>query len=191
MTLPLLSERTMLEIAEHEGLILEGYRDSVGVLTWGFGVTSASGHRVERYVGKPSTIKRAVEVYEWLLRTKYLPEVLDAFAGHELNEAELTAALSFHWNTGAIGRADWVQSFLLGERETAIHEFMNWVTPREVIGRRKAERALFFHGVWTGDGRVTIYDKVGKISLQPIWSSARQIDIRDDIRAALAKARAA
>ncbi|MEL7719939.1 hypothetical protein AAG598_07850 [Citromicrobium bathyomarinum] len=189
MQQPLLSERTLLEIAEHEGLILQTYRDSRGILTWGFGVTSESGHRVERYIDKPSSIVRAIEVYEWLLRTKYLPEVLEAFEGRGLSEAELTAALSFHWNTGAIGRANWVKSFLKGERQAAFHDFMNWVTPREIIGRRKAERALFFEGVWTGDGLITIYDKVGKISLQPIWSSARQIDIRDEVRAALAKAR--
>lgn len=191
MQQPLLSERTLLEIAEHEGLILQAYRDSQGILTWGFGVTNESGHRVERYVDRPSSIVRAIEVYEWLLRTKYLPEVLEAFEGHHLSEAELTAALSFHWNTGAIGRADWVKSFRAGQLPQAHREFLNWVTPREIIARRKAERALFFDGVWTGDGLVTIYDKVGKISLQPIWSSARQIDIRADVRAALAKARGA
>lgn len=191
MDLSLLSERTMLEIAEHEGLILRTYRDSRGILTWGFGVTNASGHRVERYIGKPSTIVRAIEVYEWLLRTKYLPEVIEAFEGRHLSEAQLTAALSFHWNTGAIGRADWVKSFLQEQRETAIHEFMNWSTPREIIGRRKAERALFFQGVWTGDGFVTIYDRVHTGSLIPDWSSARQIDIRPEVRAALAKARSA
>ena len=190
MQQPLLSERTMLEIAEHEGLVLEAYRDSVGVLTWGFGVTSASGHKVQRYIGKPSTIVRAIEVYEWLLRTKYLPEVIEAFEWLKLSEAQLTAALSFHWNTGEIENAHWVRSFLRGDEDAARHEFMNWSTPREIIGRRKAERALFFDGVWTGDGFVTIYDRVGK-NLTPVWSSARQIDIRDDVRAALAKARAA
>ena len=191
MSQAFLSERTMLEIAEHEGLILWTYRDSQGVLTWGFGVTSASGHKVERYLDKPSTIERAIEVYEWLLRTKYRPELMDAFEGRDLTEAQLTAALSFHWNTGGIGRADWVRSFLRGKMQDARHEFMNWSSPREIIGRRKAERALFFDGVWTGDGFVTIYDKVGPISLQPIWSSARQIDIRKEVRAALAKVRAA
>lgn len=189
MQQPLLSERTLLEIAEVEALVLRTYRDSQGVYTWGFGVTSASGHRVERYLDKPSTIARAIEVYEWLLRTKYLPEVLDAFEGRTLSEAELTAALSFHWNTGSIGEAHWVRSFLRGDVEAARREFLNWSKPREIIGRRKGERALFFDGVWTGDGFITIYDKVAPISLQPIWSSARQIDIRDEVRAALAKAR--
>jgi lysozyme len=186
MTTALLTARTLLEIAEHEGLVLETYLDSVGVPTWGFGVTAASGHAVGRYLKKRSTIERAVEVYEWLLRTKYLPQVLAAFRGRELTEAQLAAALSFHWNTGAIGQADWVQSFLLGRREKAWTEFMQWSRPREIIARRKAERDLFFDGRWSGDGVVLMYERV-RASGTPDWSSARQIDIKDEVRAALAR----
>lgn len=195
MSQPLLSERMLLEIAEHEGLVLEAYLDSVGVLTWGFGVTDKSGHKVGRYsvwqgIGKRSTIVRAIEVYEWLLRTKYLPEVLAAFKGRALTEEQVTAALSFHWNTGAIGRADWVKAFLAGKRDQAWLDFMNYSRPREIITRRKAERNLFFDGRWSGDGVVTFYERVrpnGTID----WRSARLIDIRDEVRAALAKAGAA
>lgn len=187
MTQPLLSEHMLLEIAEHEGLVLEAYLDSVGVWTWGFGVTDKSGHLVGRYRGKRSTVVRAIEVYEWLLRTKYLPEVIAAFKGRVLTEEQTTAALSFHWNTGAIGRADWVKAFLAGKREQAWLDFMNYSRPREIIDRRKAERDLFFDGRWSGDGVVTFYERVrpnGNID----WSSARLIDIRDEVRAALAKA---
>lgn len=190
MTQALLSERMLLEIAEHEGLVLEVYLDSVGVPTWGFGVTAESGHAIGRYKGRRSTVVRAIEVYEWLLRTKYLPEVVRAFGNWsgQLTEAQLTAALSFHWNTGAIGQADWVQSFMLGRRERAWSEFMNWSRPREIIPRRKAERALFFDGRWSQDGVVTIYDRVNpKEPRNPVWSSARQIDIKDEVRAALAR----
>lgn len=196
MTTALLSERILLEVAEHEGLVLEAYKCSAGVLTWGFGVTNASGHTVDRYDttrgGQRSTIERAVEIFEWLLRTRYLPQVQAAFRGRELSEAQVAAALSFHWNTGAIGQADWVQSFLLGRRERAWSEFMNWSKPREIIPRRKAERALFFDGRWSQDCVVTIYDRVNpKEPRNPVWRSAREIDIRDEVRAALRKAGAA
>lgn len=193
MTQPLLSERILLEVAEHEGLVLEAYKCSAGVLTWGFGVTNASGHRVERYDttrgGQRSTIERAVEVFEWLLRTKYLPEVRRAFGGRELTEAQTAGALSFHWNTGAIHRADWVQSFLARREYRAWSEFMNWSRPREIIDRRRAERALFFDGRWSQDGVVLIYDRVNpREPRNPVWRSAREIDIRDEVRAALRKA---
>lgn len=187
MTTALLTEKTLLEIAEHEGLVLEAYRDSVGVLTWGFGVTDASGHKVRRYIGAPSSIATAIKVYEWLLRTQYLPDVITAFRGRTLSEAQLAAALSFHWNTGAILRADWVESFLAGNRNRARIEFMNYSRPREIIARRKAERDLFFDGRWSGDGLVTIYDRVSKPGGTPVWSSARQINILPAVRTALAR----
>ena len=174
-----LTPRIVLEILEHEGIVLEAYRDSKKVLTWGVGVTSASGHRVDRYVGKPQSMERVLEIYLWLLRTKYLPAVRAAFAGIDLAEHELGAALSFHWNTGAIGRAEWVQSFVAGNRAAAHRQFMNWSSPRAIIGRRKAERALFFDGVWTGDGFVTVYKRVRKPSLVPDWGSAVQVDVRE------------
>lgn len=176
-----LTEKIMLEIIEHEAIVREAYKDSVGVWTWGVGVTDKSGHSVyPRYFEKPQTIKRVLEVYEWLLREKYLPPVLQAFNGHILSEHQLGGALSFHWNTGAIGRADWVRSFRKGNSARARQEFMNWVSPREIIARRKAERDLFFDGRWTSDGLVTLYDVTPNHT--PRWSSARQVDIRPELR---------
>lgn len=183
-----ITERIMLEILEHEGIVLEAYKDSVGVWTWGAGVTDKSGHTVSRYKDNPSTMRRALEVYEWLLRTRYLPQVLAAFDPMQLTETQLGGALSFHWNTGAIGRADWVQSAKAGKTDQARREIMNWSTPREIIGRRKLERALFFDGQWSSDGIVTVYQRVRKPSYAPDWSSAKQVDIRDDLRAVVAAA---
>lgn len=39
-----LTPRIVAAIAHEEGLVLEAYRDSVGVWTWALGVTNASGH---------------------------------------------------------------------------------------------------------------------------------------------------
>ena len=175
--------RMMLEIIEHEAIVPEAYKDSVGVWTWGVGVTDASGHKVyPRYRNKPATIYRCLEVYEWLLRTKHLPEVLQAFRGRQLTECQLVAALSFHWNTGAIGSADWVQSCLRGDDTRAYREFLNWRKPIEILGRRKLERALFFDGSWSSDGSVTFIPRVSHDQrARPIWSSAKQIDITDEL----------
>ena len=180
--------KIMLEIIEHEAIVCESYRDSEGVWTWGIGVTDASGHRVGRYRRKPTTIRRCLEVYEWLIRTKYLPEVLEAAGGTKLTEEQLGAALSFHWNTGSIHEADWFQSFKRGDRDRAFRAFMNWSKPREIIGRRKLERELFFNGRWSHDGRATHYQRVSlSASAHPIWSSARQVDIREDLAAVMAE----
>jgi lysozyme len=174
--------RSLGEIISHEAIIQEAYKDSVGVWTWGVGVTSKSGHAVERYKDNPQTIRHCLEVYFWLLTTKYLPDVLAAFKGRELTESQLTAALSFHYNTGAIRTADWVESWIAGKPTQAKIEFMAWKKPPEIIERREKERDLFFDGVWSGDGKATVY-QVRKPSYAPNWGSAKRVDIQADLKA--------
>lgn len=180
----LLTEKTLLEIAGHEAIIFEAYKDSRGIWTWGPGITSASGHLVERYIDNPQTLERCLAVYEWLLRTKYLPEVLKAFDGHPLTEAQLAAALSFHWNTGGIGRADWVALWKAGKTSEARQAILRWCHPPEILGRRKLERDLFFDGRWSNDGTVLNY-AVNKPSHTPQWRSAKHLDIRPALREVL------
>lgn len=182
----LLTERVALELIGHEAIVREAYKDSEGVWTWGIGVTSRSGHAVDRYRDNPQTIQRCLEVYLWLCRTKYGPEVLAAFKGRPLTEAQFAAALSFHYNTGAIARADWVESWLAGNVQRARAEFMNWRSPPSIIERREKERDLFFDGRWSQAGTATVYEVVNKPSYSPRWSSARKVDIRGDLKAALA-----
>lgn len=176
-----LTQRIVLEILEHEAIVLEAYKDSVGVWTWGVGVTSKSGHGVDRYKDAPQTVQKCLEIYVWLLREQYLPAVLKAFQDFPLTECELGAALSFHYNTGAIGTADWVKLVKQGRRPEAREAFMAWSKPKEIIGRRKLERDLFFDGRWTSDGKVTVYPEVSKPSYAPKWSSAVQIDVREPL----------
>ncbi len=169
------------ELIQHEGLVREAYKDSVGVWTWSVGVTSSSGHKVyPRYKDNPQPLKRCFEVYEWLLRTKYLPPVQRAFDGRTLTESQLGAALSFHYNTGGIGRASWVKKWLDGDIAGARSSFMNWRKPPEIIPRREKERDLFFDGTWTLSWKATEY-QVNKPSYSPNWASATQIDIKDTL----------
>jgi len=159
---------------------MEAYKDSKGVWTWGIGVTNASGHRVDRYKDFPTDLSHVIKIFKWLLETKYLPDVLKAF-DKPLTETQLGAALSFHYNTGAIAKAQWVKSFNEGNVEKARQEFMNWRSPPEIIPRREAERDLFFEGRWTNDGKATVYTRVRKPSYTPDWSSATQVDISKEI----------
>lgn len=181
-----ISERIQLEILEHEGILTQAYKDSVGVWTWGAGVTDASGHNVARYKDNPSTMKKVLEVFEWLLRTKYLPEVLEAFKGYTLTENQLGAALSFHWNTGAIRRATWVSLVLKGDMSQAKRSIMDWSKPKEIIPRRQLERDLFFDGKWSSDGIVTVYTRVHPRTYAPDWSSSTQVDVRGLLREVVA-----
>ena len=174
-----------MEVASHEALIRQAYRDSVGVLTWCVGMTNATGHTVERYVGKPASVQHCMNIYAWALQN-YADGVNRAFAGHTLTKAQFAAALSFHWNTGAIETAAWVKHWKAGRVEQARATFMNWNKPKEIIGRRTKERDLFFDGKWSNTGHMTEYTRLTAKGT-PVWSSAVKIDVSRELKAAFVR----
>lgn len=177
-----LTYRVAMEVAAHEALVRQTYKDSVGVLTWCVGMTNATGHRVERYIGKPAPLQHCMNVYVWALRA-YAKQVDEAFAGIKLTESQYAAALSFHWNTGAIKRATWVQYFRKGDIAKARAAFMNWTKPSEIARRRGLERDLFFDGKWSNNGTMVEYTRV-RANMSPDWSSAKRINVEAELRAA-------
>lgn len=177
----MLTKRAIIELVSHESIVLEAYKDSKGIWTWGIGVTDASGHKVKRYLDNPQPLYKVIDIFKWLVETKYLPDVLKAFEGVELNEHQLAAAVSFHYNTGAIGTASWVKSFKEGDRVLARKQFLQWKKPPEIFNRRKKEAALFFDGLWSNNGKVSVFTKVSKPSYIPVWSSRQNISIEEDL----------
>jgi lysozyme len=171
-----LTPRIAAFIASEEGLVREAYRDSNGIWTWALGVTNASGHEVyPRYLDEPQSIERCIEVSLWLMQNAYLPAVEQAFRGHELSENQIAAALSFHWNTGAILSASWVRDWRAGELGRARRHFMEWRKPAVIIPRRQRECDLLFDGKWPAL-IVPVYP-VAKPSYSPRWSKAERIDL--------------
>lgn len=180
-----ITARIAAELVGHEAIVQEAYKDSVGVWTWGVGVTNASGHSIDRYKDNPQPIAKCLEIYVWLLREKYAPAVRAAFAGHNLTEAQFGAALSFHYNTGSISKASWVRFWKEGEIAKARTSFMEWRKPPEIVKRRQAECDLFFDGEWSGDGRATVYP-VRKPSYAPNWGGATRVDVLTPLKGLLA-----
>jgi lysozyme len=178
-----LTARIAKELISHEAIVREAYLDSKNVWTWSVGITNASGHEVyPAYLDKPQSIRLCLEVYIERLKKKYIPGVDAAFAGHSLTEAQYGAALSFHFNTGAIATASWVKSWKAGKIAQARSEIMNWKKPPEIIGRRTAERDLFFDGVWSNNGKSTVYP-VKKPSHKPDFAHPTSVDVSADLDA--------
>ncbi|MEP2558364.1 MAG: hypothetical protein ABJH63_13020, partial [Rhizobiaceae bacterium] len=138
-----------------------------------------------RYVDRPQTLRWCLEMYLRLLRENYAPAVLAAFAGSELEEHEFGAALSFHYNTGAIGSATWLEQWRGGEFEAAQESFMNWRRPEQIIPRREKERNLFFNGVWSNDG-TAMELAVEKPSYLPDPTGQRPVDVSSILEELLA-----
>lgn len=187
MTNPI-TYRTALEIAYHEAIVRQAYKDSVGVWTWSVGLTSATGHDVTRYIGKPQTLEHCLVIYVWALNN-YADAVRKAFAGTPLTEAQFAAALSFQWNTGSITRASWVGHFKAGRMAEAEKSFKSWnqaggkVVPG-LVTRRQHEADLLFRGKWANDGTILEYTRL-TANHTPVWSSGKRINIETALRAAL------
>jgi lysozyme len=179
--------RVAAELVGHEAIVQEAYKDSVGVWTWSVGIAATSGYNVLQYKDNPQPLLVCLRAYVDLLREKYLPAVLKVFDGVTLSESQLAAALSFHYNTGAILRASWPKLWLAGKVEAAADSFMEWKNPPAIIPRRQKECDLFFEGVWSGDGKATVY-KVRKPSYTPDWGSAVRVDITKELTELLAAA---
>ena len=54
---------------------------------------------------------------------------------------------------------------------------MNWSKSKEIIPRRRAERNLFFDGVWSHHGKATEYP-VKKPSYKPDFANGKSVEIK-------------
>lgn len=175
-----------LEVASHEALVRQTYKDSVGVLTWCVGMTNATGHTVERYIGRPQTVQHCMNIYAWALRN-YAEHVYDVFAGHNLTKEQLAGILSFTWNLGGgnLRKASWVKHFKAGRMKDAERTFKLWnkaggKRSEGLANRRAKEADLIFRGKWSNDGSMVEYTRLSK-SMTVVWSSARRLNVRREL----------
>jgi lysozyme len=164
----IMTDRGLLALARHEGIVPAPYLDVAGVWTFGVGHTAAAGAPGPGQLprGMPVDLDAGIREALRLFRAdlaRYEAEVLCAvtvpLAAHEFD-----ALVSFHFNTGAITRAALRKRLNAGDRAGAGAAFMNWLRPASLRSRREAERDLFLHGrypegsipVWATDanGRV-------------------------------------
>ena len=166
-----ISEKGLTALIGHEGIVPGPYKDSVGVLTYGVGHTKAAGspNPADMPKGMPSDLDAALEtVFEVFAEDieKYAADV-DKAIKVPVSQHEFDAAVSFHYNTGAIASATWVKTLNGGDHALAATQIMNWVKPPEIIPRRQAEQDLFSKGVYpSGSAIVWKVDSNCKV----IWS---------------------
>ena len=171
------SDRGIAFLVAHEGVVPAPYYDSVNVLTYGVGHTRAAGAPDPATLprGMPADLDAALrDVFTVFRRdlVKYETDVDRALAGMSVAQHEFDAAVSFHFNTGAIGTATWVKSWRSGRKAQAAAEMMNWKKPAEIIPRRQAEQALFQSGTYgTKSAAVWPVNAAGRIT----WKAVRTL----------------
>lgn len=170
------SEKGIVALIGHEGIVPGPYLDSVKVWTYGVGHTKGAGDPdpAKMARGMPADLDaELVRVFEIFRRdlTRYEDAVRTAIR-IPVAQHEFDAAVSFHYNTGAIARATWVKSLNAGDRNRAAAEMMNWRKPPEIIGRREDEMRLFRDGTYP-DKRLTVWQVSATGAV--IWKPARTL----------------
>ena len=171
-----MSDKGLIALASHEGIVPGPYKDSVGVLTYGIGHTKSAGDPDPAKLpkGMPSDLDdELIRVFDVFKRDveKYAATV-DKAITESISQEEFDAAVSFHYNTGAITSATWVKTLNKGDHSTAAAQIMNWSSPKEIIPRRTAEQVLFRDSVYpTADLVVWKVDTNYKV----IWSAERTL----------------
>lgn len=160
-------------LAAREGIVTSRYLDSAKPPVWtiGIGHTAAAGAPDPRTFTGKLTPAQAIDLFAADL-AKYEAEVTRALK-RPVTQAQFDALVSFHYNTGAIGRASAVDLLNRGAPPEAVADaLMLWNKPASIIPRRKMEHDLFLYGNY-GDLRVKAYPATsdGKV----MWSMGRLV----------------
>jgi lysozyme len=169
------SDKGMMDIVAHEAIVLSRYKDVKGIWTIGVGHTKAAGGLDPETFAGMLSLQQAIELFRADL-AKFERRVRRAFK-RPLKQQEFDAAVSFDFNTGAIDRATWVETFNAGDRDLAIEQIMNWQKPPQIIPRRKKEQRLFASGHYGSDGTAMVYraTKAGTV----LWKSGKRLSLKD------------
>lgn len=173
-----MTNRGLLALVRHEGLVPGPYRDVKNVWTFGIGHTAAARppDPAQMPRGMPADLDAAIREAFRVFRAdlvQYETEVLRAVQV-PLQPHEFDALVSFHYNTGGIARASLTRHLNAGNRAAAAQGFMGWLRPAAIRTRREAERDLFRHGRYPA-GTIPIWavDRTGRVDFsRPIRRSS-------------------
>lgn len=139
-------------LSQEEGDVLRAYRCPAGVWTISRGLTAASGVVTPR-AGMIITQAESDRLFDLAL-TRYEPAVTTEMPGAK--QPAFDAGVSFHWNTGAIRKASWVQLWREKAPRAVIRAaLVVWnkgggkVLPG-LTARREREALMLLNGIYPG-----------------------------------------
>jgi len=163
-----MTDRGLVALARHEGIVPGPYRDVKNVWTFGIGHTAAAGPPDPALMprGMPADLDAGIREAFRLFRADivaYEAAVLRAVKV-PLEPHQFDALVSFHYNTGGIAKASLTRHLNAGNRAAAAAAFMGWLKPAAIRARREAERDLFAKGRYpTGTVTVWAVDLNGRV----------------------------
>lgn len=142
-----ISQKGLNLIKEFEGCRLTAYRDSVGVVTIGWGTTNSDYDITDTKIYMGLTISQST-ADSWLeksVNNKYVPLVMKYDYKYHWNQNQLDALTSFAYNIGSIDQLVQYGRRTISEISNAIlyYDKAGGQTLAGLTRRRKAEKALF------------------------------------------------
>ena len=155
------SQKGLMALIVSEGVVLESYKDGVGVWTIGIGHTASAGAPKPRPKLK-ITMQKALDIFNIDIQ-RYEADVNSAIK-IKLKQHEFDALVSFHYNTGGIRRAKLTKSLNAENRTLAAEQFMGWLKPISIKSRRVKEQKLFKTGNYGNYLSAMVYGRVNNNS---------------------------
>lgn len=142
-----ISTKCIALIKKFEGCRLKAYKDSVGVLTIGYGLTNACKSITGLTIKSTTTITQAQAEYylKQVLQAKYVPLVMKYNSKYNWNQNQLDALVSFTYNIGSIDglTAKGTRSVSQISAKITAYNKAGGKVLAGLTNRRKAEKELF------------------------------------------------
>ncbi len=132
-------------IEQFEGLFLHTYNDGVGVPTIGYGHTSAAGPPQVHY----GMVITEAQADQYLAADLASVEAdVNRLVVVAINQNQFDALISFHFNTGALGRSNVLRAINTHQLQLVPNDLMMWCHAgghvlAGLVRRRKAEGVMF------------------------------------------------
>lgn len=177
-----ISKRGKIELCCHEGVSLQPYDDSVGVVTIGIGATVSEIADLPKWPKTKSiTIVEAFDLFDKSLE-KY-EKALNSCLTVEITQQQFDALVSMCYNigTGGIKKSTLIKRINSKDPIDLIKkEFDKWHIPASITSRRNKERDLYATGQYQQSGKAQLYNTLGTGKLH--HSATTTINILDYIK---------
>lgn len=142
-----ISQKGIKLIKEFEGCYLHSYKDAIGVVTIGYGITNADKAITGKTIKMGMTISQATADW-WLkecLDRKYAPLVMKYDAKYHWNQNQFDALVSFCYNIGSIDQLTAKGTRSVGEIAAKMLQYnkAGGKVLKGLVRRREAEHKLF------------------------------------------------
>jgi lysozyme len=160
-------------VKQWEGLELVAYKDVAGVLTIGYGHTTAAGIPYVKQ-GMRVSEKEAEDILRDDLRK--FEERVNRLVKVSLTDNQFSVLVSFDFNTGALHKSTLLKRLNAGDYDAVPIELMKWVNAggkkvKGLVNRRAAEAGLWAKGEFVASNTVPASTKAPSTDVAVIGGS--------------------